>query len=309
MTTELAVHGTTELTLTAGQAGFTDAQLAALRQLGVEDASQGDVDLFFHQCARTGLDPFAKQIYMIGRRTKIKEWNPKTRKQDEKWVMKWTIQTGIDGYRLNGRRAADRVGEKIQTDGPYWQGADGGGWTDVWLDPKNPPAAAKFTIFRDGEAFPGIAMYSEFVQTYNSDNGPQPNSMWSKMPANQLAKCAEAQAWKKAFPDDFSGLVLEDAAQVIDGETAPTRATAERVKPKVRGVAALEEALGAEPAEVQPHPFARLIEAMDAAKLGDDAERKAFVEARVGRDVNNLDELTSDEITSLVDFLANGEPA
>lgn len=229
--TDLAIRGAARgaLALTPDQTDWTPQQLAALRQLGIEDAPEGDLLVFRHVCQATGLDPFRKQIYMIGRKTKVKYWDDRQRKQVEDWVMKYTIQTGIDGYRKNGRQAAAREGDKIRVDGPYWQGADGGGWQDVWLGDK-PPAAAKFTIFRDGEAHVGIAMYREFVQTAPGSDAP--NSMWRKMPANQLAKCAEAQSWRRAYPDDFSAMQLEDSAQIIDPDGAPaepSRVRSERV--------------------------------------------------------------------------------
>ncbi len=233
--TEIATRETTRgttrgaLTLAPDQTDWTPQQLAALRQLGIEDASEGDLLVFRHVCQSTGLDPFRKQIYMIGRKTKVKYWDDRQRKQVEDWVMKWTIQTGIDGFRRNGHAAAKREGNAIRVDGPYWQGDDGKGWQDVWLSDK-PPAAAKFTIFRDGEPHTGIAMYREFVQTAPGSDAP--NSMWKKMPANQLAKCAEAQGWRRAYPDDFSAVQLEDAAQIIDPDGAaaqPTRARSERV--------------------------------------------------------------------------------
>ncbi|MBU8834158.1 recombinase RecT [Mycolicibacterium goodii] len=212
-------------TIEPEQQRFNDQQVAILRQLGIEDASQGDLDLFFHYCRTTGLDPFRRQIYMIGRRTKVKEWNPNTRSQDEKWVMKYTIQTGIDGYRRNGREAAKRLGDELRFDGPYWCGDDGE-WKEVW-PASTPPTAAKYTIYRNGEPFSAVVHYDEFVQTNaiyegRGDNrrkvGEEPNSMWAKMPRNQIAKCAEAMAWRRAYPDDFSGIDLEDAAQptVID---------------------------------------------------------------------------------------------
>lgn len=321
MTNDIAIRSTTtDLVIEPEQAGFTEQQLAVLRQLGIEDASQGDLDLFFHQCKRTGLDPFAKQIYMIGRRTKIKEWNPQSRKQDEKWVMKWTIQTGIDGYRLNGRRAAARLGEKVQIEGPFWQGADGGGWTDVWLDPKNPPAAAKFTIIRDGEAFTGIAMYSEYVQTYTADGKQLPNSMWAKMPANQTAKCAEAAAWRRAYPEDFSGLILEDAAQgpTIDGEVEPekTRRVASRGDQALYEAAGLptpDDTAAALPERATPDAINKVLAALDEHKVSID-ERPSFFATLLGRQLSGLEDLTADEVTITLNHLAEaaaptGDPA
>ncbi|WP_174554352.1 recombinase RecT, partial [Nocardia niwae] len=223
VTTRAATRSAIELS--ADQREWTPQQIAVLKQLGLDDVPAAQLDLFFHRCQLTKLDPFSKQIYLIGRNTKVGGYG----NGPERWEVKYTIQTGIDGYRLNGRRAAKAAGESVKTEGPFWMAPDGGGWSDVWLGGKNnPPAAAKFVIIADGEPHVGIALYDEFVQT--KSNG-QPNSMWSKMPANQLAKCAEAQAWRKAYPEDFSGLVLEDAAQVIepDGSPSPVQATSERV--------------------------------------------------------------------------------
>lgn len=194
-------------TIRPDQQRWDEHQLAILRQLGVEDAPQGDLDLFFHYCRTTGLDPFRKQIYMIGRNTKLTEWvpvdpsEPDGRKRKvERWVTKYTIQTGIDGYRRNGREAAKILGDTLRFDGPYWCGEDGQ-WREVW-PAKEAPTAAKFVIFRNGEPFSAIAHYDEFVQTNNIYDGEgqnrkivgqEPNSMWAKMPRNQIAKCFDPE--------------------------------------------------------------------------------------------------------------------
>lgn len=227
-------------TIQPTQQRFTDDQVAILRQLGIEDATDGDLNLFFHYCRTTGLDPFRKQIYMIGRNTKISEWVDQPsggRTKVEKWVTKYTIQTGIDGYRRNGREAAKRLGDELRFEGPLFTGesdfhvTDDGQviqhWREVWPKGK-PPHAAKFVIYRNGEPFEGVAHYDEFVQTFG--NGGEPNSMWAKMPRNQIAKCAEALAWRRAYPDDFAGLILEDSAQptVIDQDGNVERRGARR---------------------------------------------------------------------------------
>lgn len=249
MTDELAVRAaSTDLMITAEQSAFNDRQLTVLRSLGIdEDAPAGDVDLFFHQAKRTGLDPFAKQIYMIGRRTNIKKWNPETRKKEDNWVTKYTIQTGIDGYRVLGHRTADARGDELEVLEPLWCGKDGK-WSDAWMGP-GPPVAAKITVLVNGRRFVATALYAEYVQTYESGGEQVPNSMWRKMPGNQTAKCAEAAAWRLAYPADFSGMVLEDAVQVID-ENGERVASPARVRVESRrGGAGLRDRLAAKRAQ------------------------------------------------------------
>lgn len=316
MTNQIAVRGnTTDLVIDPTQSTFTDVQVAALRQLGVEDAPKGDLDLFFHQAKRTGLDPFAKQIYMLGRRTKIKVWNERAKRQDEEWVMKYTIQTGIDGYRVTGHRLARLAGDDIAVEGPFWRGADGG-WDDVWLDPNRPPLAAKYIVVKNGVKYSSVAMYGEYVQTYSKDGQQHPNSMWAKMPANQLAKCAEAAAWKKAYPNDFAGMVLEDAAQVIEAES--TSVTSERVPAPKGGTAGLAAALGvtAEPEETAietratPDELQELLAALDKHGI-EVSERAAFFAGRLerpqGQELSGLEDLTSVEVATTIQFLETGE--
>ena len=84
------------LAIRPGQVMWTDKQRAALAVLGIKDASNADRAVFMHYCQRTGLDPFSRQIYMIGRSEK---------QPDGTWRKKWTIQTGIDGFRVNRARA------------------------------------------------------------------------------------------------------------------------------------------------------------------------------------------------------------
>lgn len=175
---------TTELAIRPDQTSFDDKQLAALRSLGVQNAPPADIALFFHQAARTGLDPFARQIYLINRGGKN------------------TIQVGIDGFRL----IRDRKGN-FQGQDEEWCGPDGH-WRDVWLE-TTPPAAARLSVYVHGYARPvvGIALWSEYAQI-GRDGKPQ--SVWASKPALMLAKCAEALALRKAYPQDLSGLYTTD---------------------------------------------------------------------------------------------------
>ena len=224
MSTELVVHGQpTGLSIEPEQTAFTEQQVTVLTHLGVENASEGDLTVFFHVCKRTGLDPFAHQIHMIGRNSK----NQRT----DKWEVKYTIQTGIDGYRLIGRRAADAARVSIDVRPPSWAD-ESGRWHDLWLGAQ-PPAAARATILRDGHEFTAVALFAEYKQT-RKDGAL--TSMWQQRPAGQLQKCAEALAWRMAFPQDLSGLYVEEEMQQADIERpAPVTGTgAERMRGALR---------------------------------------------------------------------------
>ena len=216
MSTEVATSDrtSTALTIAEDQSRFTQQQVTVLRHLGVDGADDDDLDVFFHVAKRTKLDPFARQIYMIGR-------NTYDQRQD-RWVTKQTIQTGIDGYRLIGRRAADAARARISVSAPEWAHEDGS-WRPVWMKKAwGTPIAARITITRDGEPFTGVALFEEYAQTKR--NGDL-TSMWAQRPAGQIAKCAEALAWRLAFPQDLAGVYVEEELQHADRQEPEQPAT------------------------------------------------------------------------------------
>lgn len=214
--------------------GWTDDQRAVLRAMGLEHADEGDLKLFHHYAQRTGLDPFTRQVYMVGRDTEItvREVNEETGNERavKRRVTKFTIQVGIDGWRVLGNRAAHRDGLRVGHEAPLYAGKDGV-WSSIWTA-DGPPLACTYTLLADGVEVTAVCYYSEYVQYSGAG---EVTSMWRKMPLNQLAKCTEALAWRKAFPADFAGLVLEDAAQaeVIDGDVVddtPAKAAPRKAK-------------------------------------------------------------------------------
>lgn len=182
---------TSELAIQSGQTGFTQKQIAALRQLGVEKVNESDLEVFFHQCVRTGLDPFARQVYLVGR------WDGRAQAQ------KYTIQTGIDGYRL----IAERTGVYAGNDESWVEG------------PNGLPTSSTVTVYKmiggNRCPFSATAHWSEYCQTTKD---ARPMGLWAKMPHRMLAKCAEALALRKAFPQDLSGVYTSEEMSQADSE-------------------------------------------------------------------------------------------
>lgn len=240
------------LAVTDAQTEWTQTQKAALQQLGIERAPDGDLAVFLNYAQKTGLDPFARQIYMIGRNTKDRQGN---------WTTKWTIQASIDGLRI----VAERSGEYAGQTEPEFCGEDGV-WRNVWTSAE-PPVAARIGVMRHGFAQPlyGIAYYADYVQLGKDG---KVTGLWSK-PRIMLAKCAEALALRKAFPNDLAGIY-----------TADEMGQAEHPEPPVTRVDTPND----EPM-MSKQQTATLITLFDSCGLTDKDSRQAFITETMGRHV------------------------
>lgn len=161
------------------------------------DVSEADKAIILAFQEKTGLSLLTQQI------NAIKKGN------------KHLPAISINGARLLAERTKEYEGQTA----PAWCGADGK-WKDAWLL-DTPPVAAKIGVYRKGfkEAVFGICRFS----AYNNPNSPT----WKKLHDTMLAKCAEMQAFRKAFPAEFSGVYLPEELEGQDGfqqeEKKPTQ--------------------------------------------------------------------------------------
>ena len=152
--------------------------LMVVRETLAPDLTPGELQLFALVASRSGLDPFARQIYAVKRMSRGQS--------------RMAIQTGIDGY----RSIAARTGEYDGQDEPIYGPDCGCGRGNAH------PEYATVRVYRKGMSRPvgATAFWHEYVP--DAGQSGQGDVMWRKMPHVMVAKVAEALALRKAFPWD-----------------------------------------------------------------------------------------------------------
>jgi phage recombination protein Bet len=141
--------------------------------------------------AARGLNPILGECYFV------KRYDSQTKKD------KWAVQASIDSFRIK----AEQTGLYAGQDEPEYEYNDRG---EVVL--------ARVRVWRKDWPRPavGVARWDEYVQTTREGD---PTKFWRTMPHNQLAKCAEALALRKAFPAVLAKVYAEEEMGQADNET------------------------------------------------------------------------------------------
>lgn len=221
-------------------ADYSGAQLALIRNTVARDCNTMEFDLFVTVARNAGLDPFRKQISAIV----FSKDNPDKRRM--------SIITTIDGLRVIAARSRRYRPDEDEPDyeiDPALKGpanplglvkakvkiyvADDqreGGWKPVtgvayWDEfaPIKEEVEGGFDWVDTGEVWPDTGKPKKRKVARNQGAAViaqlDTSGQWGKMPRVMLAKCAEAQALRRAFPEDTSGLYEYaelDRARVVD---------------------------------------------------------------------------------------------
>lgn len=223
---------------------FTPEQIKVIKNDILKGAPEFEIERFLITCERTGLDPFSRQIY--GHIANKKQRKQGVRGNDAnafEYVKTVVIITSIDGFRAIGERSGQYRGQTA----PEWYYLDHEGksdWHNVFItardrkgNPLKVPDACRVGVLRESFAAPcyGVANFESFAKYFKEDANSGGDwvldTFWKKMPEHMIAKVAEAQAFRKAFPLLACGLFMEEEVraeeddEVKPGHEAPAGAT------------------------------------------------------------------------------------
>jgi len=208
------------LTLADAPLRFTAEQERMIRDQYASGASPEEFAVLMEIAKERRLNPLLRQIHFV------KRWD----NQKSRYV--WAAQISIDGMRAVAQRTGRYNGQDEPEFGP--------------LNGKGFPEWSKVRVYRKDWDRPavGLVYWREYVQTTQAG---QPTKFWLDMPMNQLAKCAEAQALRKAFPEDCGGLYTD---------TEMEQATNDQPRPMVTArVESIRELPPDPPSEPQRRPI------------------------------------------------------
>lgn len=210
--------------------------IQTLIQVGVipQQTPVGVIALFARFCRETGLSPFKKQTMVICRNSKA---GPR-----------FTIQTGIDGYRSIAESTGCYAGSddyKFDEGISEYQHLQAG---------RGNPQTATATVYKivSGQRveFSATARWDEYCPGGENNQ----DFMWRSKPYLMLGKCAEALALRKAFPSRLGGIYTQEemqhvaatAATVAGNVTGEPHGTPEAFTPEVESQLPPEETLNFE---------------------------------------------------------------
>ncbi len=168
--------------------------ISVLRETLYPDATEQEAHMILSYCKARHIDPILKPVHLV-------PMSVKTSKKDSSgkaiYEYRKVVMPGIGLYRIDASRSGQYAGM-----GEPEFGADVtekiGNVTVTY--PKWCRISVKKIVNGQVFEFTAKEFWKENYAT-KGRNDNSPNEMWAKRPYGQLAKCAEAQALRKGFPD------------------------------------------------------------------------------------------------------------
>lgn len=157
------------------------------------------VHMVISYCAARGYDPLKKPVHLV------KMWNSDLRREIE------VVLPGINQYRIDAARTGQYAGKSEPEFGPMV--TDEFTTKDKRTVRVTYPEWCRVTVRRvvKGQIaeFTAREYWLECYATQGRD-ATAPNAMWERRARGQLAKVAEAQALRMAFPEEMSDYTAEE---------------------------------------------------------------------------------------------------
>lgn len=209
-------------TRAAGALALADDELIPVLQSSLYPGAKPEsIKLALGYCRAAGLDPMQKPVHLVPMRVKKVGGG----RDDYEW--RDVVMPGIGLYRVQASRTGELAGIDEPEFGPDIQVPG--------LPASTAPEWCRVTVYRmiGGQrvAFTAREYWLENYATASRDS-VKPNAMWERRPRGQIAKCAEAQALRKAFPELGSQPTADETiiepADIVDA-AAPAAAPATTV--------------------------------------------------------------------------------
>lgn len=167
---------------------MTEGEMLRVLESSLYPGAQPDsIKLVLGYCKAAGLDPMQKPVHIV----------PISVKQGDKYVMRDTVMPGIGLYRTQAARTGEYAGITEPEFGPDKTMKIG---EFVQTYPEWCRVTVKRLVSGHIVEFTAKEFWLENYATKARDS-KVPNAMWQRRGYGQLAKCTEAQALRKAFPE------------------------------------------------------------------------------------------------------------
>jgi phage recombination protein Bet len=177
-----------------------NAVLSALKSSLYTGAKDDSIQMVVEYCKACKLDPMQKPVHIVPM------WDKNTKS------MKDTIMPGIGLYRIQAARSNKYAGVSEPEYGDTVNTTLGGVSISY---PEWCKVTVKKLVGNNIVEFTAKEYWLENYATARKDSAA-PNAMWLKRPFGQLAKCAEAQALRKAFPEIIT---QQPTAEEMEGKS------------------------------------------------------------------------------------------